>query len=111
MQTSENVCGRAAVSVQSSKVTLPISAIFHAALLLNRWNGVRPLPLKLNSSSAPNKRCRVAAASKPMLLLPAREARRPKRDLLNNGLGDNWWLGIPADTGCICELGVKLGMR
>ena len=85
MQTSKYVGSRAAIFVESAKITLPIHAIDHATLLLNGWNGVRPMALKLCAACSTNECGGITTASKPMLLLPARKARRPKRHLFDDG--------------------------
>ena len=111
MQTSKYVCSRAAIFVEGAKITLPIHAIDHATRLLNGWNGVRPMALKLCVACSTNECGGIATASKPMLLLPARKARRPKRYLFDDGVWDNGWPGISAHTRCIRELCVEPGVR
>jgi hypothetical protein len=84
MQTPENVCRRAAVFVEGSQITLPILAINHPAFLLNGWNRVWPLALKLRTACPAEERGSVTTTSKPMFLLPARETWRSKRHFFDN---------------------------
>jgi len=110
MQTLEYVCCRAAIFVQGAKITLPVCAISHATLPLNGWNGIWPPALKLCTTCSTDERGSIATASKPVLLLPTRETRRPKSYFLNNRVWNDGRFGISSDSCCIRKLCVELFM-
>lgn len=110
MQTPEHVCSWASILVERTKVALPICAIHHSALFLNGRHGIGPLAIKLFSAASTDKGSGVTTAGKPVLLLPTRKARCPKRDFLDDGVGNDRRLGIATNATRIGELGAELGV-
>lgn len=110
MQATENVRSRTTVLGERTEETLPLRTVNHATLLLNGRHCVGPLMLQLCASRSTYERRGIATTSKPMLLLPTRKSRSPKRNLLDDGVRHGWWPGISTYTGGVGELCVKPGV-
>src|SRR5215213_3817450 len=108
VQASEKVCARGSVAIECGEELVPGSAFLESCGLADRIDCSGLDGTQFVRTHRAQERPRIAAVRKPAFLLPAIEAGRAMRDLLNDPDGNTACADQPAsDRGGIDELGLE----